>query len=64
MRYSSKSFEAHINTLDKVLSKLTLKSAGFNIHLAKSHFVRNKVAYQRNHILLEKSSISMICLNC
>ena len=40
---SHKSFEDHINKLDKVLSKLNQK--GFKVNAEKSFFARNKVKY-------------------
>ena len=40
---SNKSFEDHINKLDKVLSKLNLK--GFEVNAEKSFFARNELEY-------------------
>ena len=40
---SNKSFEDHINKLDKVLSKLNQK--GFKVNAKKSFFARNEIEY-------------------
>ena len=40
---SNKSFEDHINKLDKVLSKLNQK--GFKVNADKSFFARNELEY-------------------